>query len=574
MSSSYYINEAKFNIKKEINKSEKSMKYKILDVFNSSKSQSECMQKLKAMDKKGGTKWGDPGYMQADVFNGLISLCLGAAPFTLAMGTSSFGLFGVPVGLLGLYLTGVIFHLRATKYDKFHLLEHYDKKIKRQKKVLEAAIKKEKDPEVKKELDKRIKEADKAIKAIDKERRKLLPEKVRKQASSYDDLDDFDFDFDDDDWLNFDDEETLDESYVVEGAHRSELKPVFLVTSYKGNIFNKITRAYTKSKYTHAAISFDPSLEYMYSYSVDNKYNKHGGLSFESISDDLKVSPDHDIRVACIFLNEKDYANLNWKLSEHINHLDSSKYNYGDIFNIVMNRPDNTAYEYSMICSQFVDSLLKFINIDITGMPSNLVTPGVVSKVKNPKVYLLYEGKAAKYNPAKIEDKIDRLLSTGTVAMRESTIIKHDVQPIFEAKEFPVGFDEEGNLLIKRKRNIDYATEHAKSKKLYKTYDKNCNYEAMAYEADKLWYMNLLILKDIEQCKDEKKKEELISMRSKILNEFTLYINAITKHEGNKDYNFEIHFENSPFSDASVKITGSTLKYILKGVRGILTGII
>ena len=56
-------------------------------------------------------------------------------------------------------------------------------------------------------------------------------------------------------------------------------------------------------------------------------------------------------------------------------------------------------------------------------------------------------------------------------------------------------------------------------------------------------------------------------MRSKILNEFTLYINAITKHEGNKDYNFEIHFENSPFSDASVKITGSTLKYILKSLH-------
>ena len=44
MSSSYYINEAKFSIKKEIHKSERSMKSKILDVFNSSKSQSECMQ--------------------------------------------------------------------------------------------------------------------------------------------------------------------------------------------------------------------------------------------------------------------------------------------------------------------------------------------------------------------------------------------------------------------------------------------------------------------------------------------------------------------------------------------------
>ena len=51
-------------------------------------------------------------------------------------------------------------------------------------------------------------------------------------------------------------------------------------------------------------------------------------------------------------------------------------------------------------------------------------------------------------------------------------------------------------------------------------------------------------------------------MRSKILNEFSLYVNYITRMVD--DYNFEIHYENSPFSDASVKITGSTIKHIIQ----------
>lgn len=550
------------------------IKSDVLDALHTSKDKTECMNKLKKLDKKGGTKWGDPGYMKADVFNALISCCLGVPSGFAAAGMLPGGIALLPIGILGLYLTGQVFHINATRYDKFHLLEHYANKITRKKKALELALKKEKDPNIKKDIEARIKEADKCLKAIDKERRKLLPPKAKRDSFGLDSLDDLDIDWEDDnDWLSIDDieesairesiginESASDFSDILTESKEDSLNPVFLVSSYTNTPMGKMIKAYTKDEYSHSCIALDSSLETMYSYNANNKLTSHGGISFESLSDYIKYNPNSIIKVSCVFVKDSQYNKLHWKLQDHIAHVDQSEYDYLDLINIIANKAKNTQDQYKMICSQFVDSLLKFINIDITGVPNNLVTPGVISRVNNPKVYLLYEGKASDYNYKKIDRKINNLLKNGyKVSISESS---YKVIPICEAKEFPIGFDKEGDLIIKKKKNIDYKLEHAKSKKMYNIYKKNNNLPAMAYEADKLWYMNTLIQDDIEKEKDHEKKESLIQMRSKILNEFSLYMNYINRMVD--DYNFEIHYENSPFSDASVKITGSTIKHIIQ----------
>lgn len=536
----------------------------IKDILSSSKTKDECMKKLKEIDKKGGgTKWGDPGYMQKDVFNGLISVCLGAGPFMMAIGNSPLGIVGAPVGILGLYLTGVVFHLNATKYDKFHLLERYSNKIKNKKKILETLIKKEKDPIKKKELQAKINEANRCLTAIDKERRKLLPPKERNKISSNDDLDDFDFDFDDEDWESWDDIE-VDESTIIEEKYSEHLNPIYLIVSFTNTPMGKLIKAYTKDRFSHSCISLDPTLENMISYNLNNGISKKGGLSFESLSNYIKYNTDSDIRVSVVFLKDNDYKKFKWNLEDYIAHYNTSRYDALDFLNIVTNKTKKITDEYAMICSQFVDHIFKLVGVDITGMPSNLVTPGIISKVIDPKVYLIYDGKAIDYDSDKIEKKVNKLINDVAMPIKEYYMNSIYLEPIIESKEFPIEFTKEGDLIIKKKNNIDFAAEHTKSKKLFNTYKKNKNYEAMEYEANKLWYMNLLLEKRLEIEKN-KKGLELYDIRAKILNEFHLYINELSKN--NPSYNFETSFKNSPFSDASIKITNYTLHHILQLVK-------
>lgn len=532
----------------------------IKDILNSSKTKDECIRKLKEIDKKGGgTKWGDPGYMQKDVFNGLISVCLGTGPFMMAIGNSPLGIVGVPIGILGLYLTGVVFHLNATKYDKFHLLEKYNDKIKSKKKILEKLIKIEKDPVKKKELQAKINEANKCITAIDKERRKLLPPKEKEKISSSDDLDNFNFDFDDD-WENWDDIE-VDESAIIEEKYSEHLNPIYLIVSFTNTPMGKMIKAYTKDRFTHSCISLDPTLEKMISYNANNGINKKGGISFESLSNYIKYNTDSDIRVSVVFLKDNDYKKFKWNLEDYIAHYDITKYDMLDFLNIITNKTKKMTDEYAMICSQFVDHIFKLINIDITGIPSNLVTPGIISKVVNPKIYLIYDGKAIDYDPIIIEDKVNKLINDVAMPIKECNMNSIYLEPIIESKEFPIEFNKEGDLIIKKKGNIDFIAEHTKSKKLFNTYKKNKNYEAMEYEANKLWYMNILLEKRLEIEKN-KNGLELYKIRAKILNEFHLYINELSKN--NPSYNFETSFKKSPFSDASIKVTHYTLHYILQ----------
>jgi hypothetical protein len=553
--STYILNEK--NIAK---KGSDSIKSKIIDAFGSSKNQTELMAKLKKMDEgKGGTKWGDPGYMERDVFNGLISVCLGAGPGMLAAANTPIGIMGIPIGILSLYLVGVVFHLNATNYDKFHLLEEYDKKIKRKKSALEAMEKKEKDPKAREQINAKIKEANKCIKAIDKERRKLLPKKKQDEIGDAD-LDGFDFD---EDWFA-DDDFNIEESVILEAKKKEKLFPVFLVTSYTDTPLGKVIKKFTKSDYSHACISLDTSMEKMYTFNGDNG-QFGGGLSVEKVSNYIKYNNDSDLRVSALFLKKKDFDKLKGRIDDFVANAKKTFYNFIGLLDVVFQNGCESAYnQYSMICSQFVDTTLKFVDVDLTNTPSNLVTPAQISKIDNPKVYLLFEGKARNYNSKKIDKKIHNLLSTRAVPIKEGSYII--VEPIFESKEFPVEMTKDGDLLIKKKRNLNYKEEHSKSKQLFKTYKKNGNIEAMEYEADKLWYMNILIMKEIESAKDN--RDELVEMRSKILNEFTLYVNECTKLD--PEYNFETHFQSSPFSDASIKITGTTLKGGFNLLKGIL----
>lgn len=363
---------------------------------------------------------------------------------------------------------------------------------------------------------------------------------------------------------------------ATKSKKKDELLPVYIVTTYTATTFGKVIQAYTHNMYTHASIGFDSTLNKLYSFNIAHTGGKMGGLSIESIQQYLNDNEDSDLNVSVIYLKKEDFTKLQDRLDLYIKNVEKTSYNFRNIFNIAINKVENGSEGFSMVCSQFVDSMLKAINIDITGKPSNLVTPGDLSMVSNPKVYKVYEGKAKGYNP-KNTDKILHKLVGSIKPILESKFIRNAkigiyyALPIFEAKELPIGFDDSGALLIKNYKTIDYNVEYTRCNKLLKSYKTNKNYEGMKYELCKLWFMNTVLLKKIEVAKNDKEKEALVKSRAKIMNDFTIYLNEVNKNV--PGFNFSEYYEQTPFGDAVIKISGSTLKYTAQYLKAALAAL-
>lgn len=347
-------------------------------------------------------------------------------------------------------------------------------------------------------------------------------------------------------------------SFKENNSSSENLHPVFIVTSYTDTKFGKIIRKASDCYYTHAAISFESDLHEMYSFGNSGTLSnsKLGGMTCESLNDYIKTSKNAVILVSVVFVKEKDYKKLLAFFDEYLNNSRNTRYNYSNLFNVLKNKPISNTPSLSYICSQFVDSLFKFISIDMTDKPSNLVTPEDIANLHNvkPTVYKLFEGKAIDYNVNRIEKILDKMYSKAK-PIKEVTLL--------EAKEFPIQFNDEGDLLISKKEKIDFLAEYNKSKKLRQSYVKYKNLEGLKYECCKMWYINTILMKLLDNKNlSHSDREDYNNYRSKILTEFSQYLKEIQKID--KSFNFGSFYETTPFSNTKIKINGSTIKYTTK----------
>lgn len=331
-----------------------------------------------------------------------------------------------------------------------------------------------------------------------------------------------------------------DDDYIEEST-KDNKNPVYIILVYTASTFGKMIKEYTHGIYTHAAMSLDNTLNKLYSFNLNNQFNKLGGFSIESIEGYKKDNKDAIMCVYTTFVNDDKKRKLDKQINYFIGNIDKTKYSIINVFSLIANKPIELAND--MICSQFVDRMLKSVDVDITGMASSLVTPNDIYKSTSNKIYKVYEGRVDEYNHKKIQAKVNKL--------RRSSIT--------EAKSAPVQFDKDGNLLIIK--NIkDVQEEYNKCHKLLLSYDSSENIEGMKHELYKLWYLNLLLERKI--YKNKKPEKEYHDMRARILNDFNKYLKIVNKAE--PDFDFTSGYEESPYSDAAIKIHSHTLKYGVK----------
>lgn len=213
---------------------------------------------------------------------------------------------------------------------------------------------------------------------------------------------------------------SLDECTLLETVSRNA-RPIFIVNSWTNTPAGKLIRVGTFSTYTHSGISLDTSLEHIYTFNADNKVNKFGGVSVESLQDYIKYYDKCRINVECIFIKESDYEVIKKVMDHMVSIQDQTSYDYLNLFNIIFGRTkemgDNVM---TMVCSQFVVYVLSRAGISLTNKSVNLTTPKdlVTTVRKNPKVYLLYDGLGKGYDKKKI-DRIFRKLKQKAEYIKE-----------------------------------------------------------------------------------------------------------------------------------------------------------
>lgn len=331
--------------------------------------------------------------------------------------------------------------------------------------------------------------------------------------------------------------EILKEDVILES--KSNKKPVYLVFTWTETLFGKGIRAVTKGTYTHACISLDKTLNKLYSYNLVNGISKLGGMAIE----DLRTyNPNGSVLVFVTYVTEEQHKKLKKVINDLVNNVNKTKYSILNVFGILLNRPIET--NHNMVCSQFVDKMMKTIDLDLTnGKNSALVTPVDLYKSTSDKIYKVYEGGIKDFKPNKITK------SEKNIKVNEAKL--------------PIEFDSEGNLNINK--IVDIQEEYNKSHKLLLNYDKSKNYKAMKEELFKLWALNIKLEKII--YKQKKANKSHYDLRARILNDFNKYIKIVSENE--EDFNFSKEFDKSIYNNNSYSISKHTLKHGIQYIKSI-----
>lgn len=383
-----------------------------------------------------------------------------------------------------------------------------------------------------------------------------------------------------------------------------KLEPIFItLISHKG-INSKVIQKWTNSSYSHAGISLDEDLNKIYSFNGENEKGK-GGFSIENLRF-YQRAKDPNLKVLTFFVEPGVKKNIKDKIDFYIKNRDKSHYSYTNIFRILLNKTKDSAYSLSLVCSQFVDNILKMCNIDVTGKPSNLVVPGDFNKpTPGHRLFILFDGKVKDYNPSSTKNKITKLLSSklnpnGLITKPLSEAVKEIFSPkdfrdfekffvkteseeankilseimellvpvavLTEAKPLPVRFGKSGNLFIDLPRDLEL--EYQEAHRLLESYNES-NIEGIKHQLARLFYINSIIEKKIKKMKKaDKDYKDLIDLRARVINDFKKYIALVQKAESNFD--FEQYMKNSEYYNKTIMVDKHTMKYTGRVIKDVM----
>lgn len=343
---------------------------------------------------------------------------------------------------------------------------------------------------------------------------------------------------------------------IIEEGKKSKAKPIHIVLIRGNGILSPTISKVDKGPFSHSAISIDNDFNKLYSFNMDNKKNKQGGFSVESVEEYPK---DNRLAIFSFFVSEETHAKIKEKIEILANNVKHTSYS---ILNLLLYpfKKINLNLSNSMICSQFVDSILKLANVDITKKNSSKVTPNDFYRfsMQDTKIYKLFDGINKDFNAKKTERYMAKMASKA-VPLTESTnfsLLEEYLYPVIVEAKMPIQFNKDGDMIINN-NFVDFDAEYSSSHKLLIEYAKNNNLDGIKYELSRLYYINYILEKKLYHNKFLKNKEKNIKTRARVLNDFKKYLNLVLKQEPN--FNFADYYEQTIFYPHTVTVNSSTM---------------
>lgn len=162
---------------------------------------------------------------------------------------------------------------------------------------------------------------------------------------------------------------------------------LYIVLTRTNTVISKIIQLVKNDEYTHAAISLDKELNYMYSFSRKYTYNPfYGSFNQEKINKGVykchKILPGIIIEIK---VSKEQYENAKKLLDNFLYNSKDYKYNYKGLINSLFNKA--ACCDNRFLCSEFVYYILKENGIVDFQIPRNLVRPQNLLRLKGKIIY-------------------------------------------------------------------------------------------------------------------------------------------------------------------------------------------
>ena len=384
-----------------------------------------------------------------------------------------------------------------------------------------------------------------------------------------------------------------------------DLYPIYIVLSFSGTLFGKIIRAAKKCTYSHAGMCTDSNLQKIYTFKYEAKTG-YNGFNIEDLETYINNSDEAIIDVVTVFVDKATKDKIEIVLRDFIEKRARTKYNFGNLLNILFNRiKSNDPENLKLVCSQFVDTVLKIANIDLTGKSSNLVTPqDFYYTSEKPKVFKVFEGLAKDYNERQVEGlfhtlfhkykrndiKYDQAIDFSTTEsvlnLLECNIIDNEAAntivneirdlltptAVIQERKFPIEVSSDGDVIVNLTKSLE--TEYQEAHKLLLLYDKADpkNIEGMKHELARLFFVNSVIeQKTAKMNKNDERYTPLINLRARVLNDFKKYFSVVLEAE--PDFDFNAYFKKSEYNNAVIVIDKSIIRVTAKAIAAFLKAI-
>lgn len=195
----------------------------------------------------------------------------------------------------------------------------------------------------------------------------------------------------------------------INDNHKNVRKyPVYVILYEGNNPLSVVIKKITQSQFSHASISFDLSMQYIFSFGThDFEINKSLlGMKVEKFGDsNANINALTGYRMYVTFVTENEYNQMKIKLNSIVKNQSAMKFSISGLARQIFNIEHEDANK--MFCSQFVATVLKSGNDKIVSRNSSVTKPSDFTKFDN--FYRVCGGYVGDYDRKYAERKVKEI---------------------------------------------------------------------------------------------------------------------------------------------------------------------